>query len=58
MQNVKDYKIAFIESLNNSSYFGLTLEFKKQQVNILQQTPQGQMQVPQEQVAFRVIKQG
>lgn len=58
MQNVKDYKIAFIESLNNSSFFGLTLEFKKQQINVLQQTSQGQIPVSQEQVVFRVIKQG
>jgi len=58
LQNKKDYKIAFIESLKLSNYFELSMEFKKQQVNITQQTPQGPIQVPGEQVAFRVIKQG
>jgi hypothetical protein len=58
MQNKKGYKIAFIESVEISNYFELTLDFKKQQVNITQQTPQGPMQVPQDQVAFRAISQG
>ncbi|MDO8524655.1 MAG: hypothetical protein Q7R99_03430 [bacterium] len=58
MQNTKGYKIAFIESAEISNYFELSLEFKKQQVNMTQQTPQGPMQIPQEQVAFRPISQG
>jgi len=58
MQNRKDYKIAFIESWQLSNCFELSIDYKKQQVNIVQQTPQGPIQVPQEQVAFRVIGQG
>jgi len=41
-----------------SNYFELSIEYKRQQVNIAQQTPQGPIQVPQEQVAFRVVGQG
>ena len=58
MQTRKDYKIAYIQSAQFSNYFELTLEYKKQQVNIVQQTPQGPIQVPQEQVIFRPVGQG
>lgn len=58
VQNKKSYKIAFIESRDISNYFELTVDYRKQQVNIVQQTPQGPIQVPQEQVAFRVVGQG
>jgi len=58
MQNRKDYKIAFIESSQLSNYYDISVEYKKQQVNITQQTPQGPIQVPQEQVGWRVIAQG
>jgi len=58
MQNKKDYKIAFIESLQLSSYFELSIDYRKQQVNIIQQTPQGPMQIPQEQVGFKIVWQG
>jgi len=58
MQNKKDYKIAFIESQQLSNRFELSIDYKKQQVNVVQQTPQGPIQVPQEQVAFRVLGQG
>lgn len=58
MQNRKNYKIAFIESRQLSNYFELSVDYKKQQINIVQQTPQGPIQVPQEQVAFRVVGQG
>jgi len=58
MQNKKSYKIAYIETSNTSNYYELTIDYKKQQVNIVQQTPQGPIQVPQEQVAFRVVGQG
>lgn len=58
MQNRKDYKIAFIESWRLSNCFEISIDYKKQQVNIAQQTPQGPIQVPQEQVAFRVVGQG
>ncbi|MEW5908027.1 MAG: hypothetical protein AB1643_02510 [Patescibacteria group bacterium] len=58
MQNKKSYKIALIETWQLSNYFELSIDYKKQQVNITQQTPQGPIQVPQEQVAFRVVGQG
>ena len=58
MQNRKDYKIAFVESWQLSNCFELSIDYKKQQVNVVQQTPQGPIQVPQEQVAFRVVGQG
>jgi hypothetical protein len=57
-QTRKDYKIAFIESVELSNYFELSLEYRRQQVNIIQQTPQGPIQIPQEQVAWRVVGQG
>jgi len=57
-QTSKEYKIAFIESVELSNYFELSLEYRRQQVNIIQQTPQGSIQVPQEQVAWRVVGQG
>jgi len=58
VQNRKDYKIAYIESKDLSNYFQLSIEYKKQQVNIAQQTPQGPIQIPQEQVGFRIFGQG
>ncbi len=58
MQNRKEYKIAYIQSSEFSNYYELTLEYKKQQINIVQQTPNGPIQVPQEQVAFRPVGQG
>ena len=57
-QNKKDYKIAFIESAQLSSCFEISIEYRKQQVNIVQQTPQGPIQVPQEQVISRIVSQG
>ena len=57
-QNRKTYKIAFIENPFLSNHYELSLEYRRQQVNIVQQTPQGPMQVPQEQVTWRVISQG
>lgn len=57
-ENKKHYKIAFIESLETTSYFELVIEFRKQQSNIIQTTPQGPIQIPQDQVQFRVIEQG
>ena len=58
MQNKRDCKIAFIESSQLSNYFELSVEYKKQQVNMVQQTPQGPIQLPQEQVVWRIIGQG
>jgi len=58
VQHKKDYKIAYVETKEVESYYNLSIEYKKQQVNIVQQTPQGPIQVPQEQVGFRVVEQG
>ena len=58
VQNKKDYKIAFIESSQLSNRFELSIEYKKQQVHMVQQTPQGPIQIPQEQVAWRIVGQG
>ena len=58
VQTRKDYKIAFIESSQLSNYFDISVEYRKHQVNVTQQTPQGPIQVPQEQVGFKVISQG
>lgn len=58
MQNKKDYKIAFIEGSQLSSCFELLIEYRKQQVNMVQQTPQGPIQIPQEQVIWRIVGQG
>src|SRR3989344_3371698 len=54
----KNYKIAYIESANISNNFEIGIEFKRQQAMVVQQTPTGPIQVPQEQVAFRVVEQG
>lgn len=58
MQLKKEYKIAFIETRDSSIYFELAIDYKKQQVPITQQTPQGPMQIQQEQVVFKVVGQG
>ena len=58
IQNKKNYKIAFVESRQLSNYFEISVDYRKQQVNVVQQTPQGPIQVPQEQVGFKVISQG
>ncbi|MBI2010752.1 MAG: hypothetical protein HYS89_00735 [Candidatus Colwellbacteria bacterium] len=57
-QNRKTYKIAFIEGNQPSNYFELEVEYRRQQMNVAQQTPQGSIQVPQEQVIWRVVGQG
>lgn len=58
MQNRKEYKIACIDSAAAENHFKLAIEFKRQQVNVVQQTPQGPIQMPQEQVGFRIVEQG
>jgi ClpP class serine protease len=58
MQNRKDYKIAYIESSELSNRFELSLEYRKQQINAVQQTPQGPIQLPHEQVMWKVVGQG
>lgn len=56
--NTKAYKLATIENAKDVNYFELNLEYKKGQVNAVQQTPQGPMTIPQEQVMWRVLGQG
>jgi uncharacterized protein YbgA (DUF1722 family) len=58
MQHRKDYKIAYIESSQVANYYELLIEYRKQQVNMVQPTPQGPIQIPQEQVGWRIIGQG
>lgn len=58
VQNIKNYKIAYIESTQLSNNYDISVEYRKQQVNVVQQTPQGPIQVPQEQVGFKIISQG
>lgn len=58
MQNKKNYKIAYIETNDLSNYYELNIDYRKQQVHITQQTPAGPIQIPQEQVGFKVFGQG
>lgn len=58
MQSRKTYKIAYIESRDLPNYYDIDVEYRKQQVNVVQQTPQGPMQLPQEQVGFKMVGQG
>jgi len=53
-QNKKEYKVAFVESAMLSKAYKLTMEFKRQQAMV----QQGNIQVPQDQVAMRVVEQG
>lgn len=57
-QNSKDYISAYIESYQLSNHYNVAVDYRKQQVNIVQQTPQGPIQVPQEQVVFKILEQG
>lgn len=57
-QNEKTYVIAFIESADQSSRFDLHVEFRRQQMPMTQQTPQGPVQLQQEKVIWRIVKQG
>lgn len=54
----KDYKIAFVESADISNNFNILMEFRRQQVMMTQQTPQGPVQIPQEQIGFKPLEQG
>jgi len=57
-QNKKTYTIAVIESMALPKKYTITMEFRRQQVMIAQQTPQGPIQIPQEQVGMRTLDQG
>ena len=54
----KEFRVAFVEGALISNYYGITMEFKRQQIMMQQQTPQGMIQIPQEQVGFRILEQG
>lgn len=54
----KDYKIAYVENVEVSNYFEINMEFKRVQQNTSQQTPAGIIQIPQEQIVWRVVGQG
>jgi len=56
--NTKAYKLACIENADSANYFELSLEYKRGQVNVPHQTPQGLVTLPQEQVVWRVVGQG
>jgi len=56
--NTKEYRIAFVESEPGTNHFGLTIEFKKGQVQATQQTPNGPIQIPQEKILWKAISQG
>jgi len=58
VENRKEYKIAFVESDEISNYFGINMEIKKAQQTVAQQTPQGIINIPQEQIVWRIIEQG
>lgn len=53
-QAKKEYKVAFVESEKLSRTYKLTMDFRRQQVMV----QQGGVQVPQEQIASRVVEQG
>lgn len=57
-QSKKSYPVACIESRKLAHRFEVSIGFKRQQVMVQQQTPAGPMQIPQEQVGFRIIEQG
>jgi len=57
-ENRKEYKIAFVESVEISNYFGINMELKKVQQNFPQQTQVGIINIPQEQIIWRAIGQG
>ena len=56
--NKKSYKIAYVESAEMSNYFEINMEFKKVQQTVAQQTPQGMINIPQEQIVWRMLTQG
>ena len=57
-QTKKEYKIAYIESEKAANYFEISVDYKKGQINVPQQTPQGLIQLPQEQVMWKIVGQG
>ncbi|MDP1845846.1 MAG: hypothetical protein Q8L09_03795 [Candidatus Moranbacteria bacterium] len=58
VMNKKVYKIAYVENAEISNYFEVNMEFKKVQQNVAQQTTIGPINIPQEQIVWRMIGQG
>lgn len=54
----QNYSISYVESLEISNKFEIKMAFKKVQQNISQQTPQGTINIPQEQIVWRILEQG
>lgn len=57
-QKENEYVISFIESREMQNHFDLSIEFRRQSVPVTQSTPQGPLQIQQEKVAWRIVKQG
>lgn len=53
-QNSKEYKVAFVESVELSKYYKLLIEFRRGQVTV----NQNGVQVPQEQIGMQIVEQG
>jgi len=56
--NQKEYRIAYVETADAKRHFDITMEFKKVQQTVAQQTPQGIINIPQEQIVWRPLGQG
>ena len=56
--NKKLYKIAYVESAEMSNHFEVNMEFKKVQQTVAQQTPMGPVNIPQEQIVWRMLGRG
>lgn len=54
----KVYNIAFVESDSKSDRFEVAMDFRRVQQTVSQQTPQGLINIPQEQIVWRMIGQG
>jgi hypothetical protein len=54
----QNYKIAYVESAEISTRFEINMAFKKIEQNVPQQTPHGAINIPQQQIVWRIVKQG
>ncbi len=54
----KEYKIAFVESGEMQNYFSLGIELKKVRKPVPLQTPQGPINIEQDQIVWRMTGQG
>lgn len=55
---MKQYSIAYVESAELSNRFEINMQFNKIQQNVQQQTPNGVINIPQEQIVWRALGQG